>query len=199
MSNKKPTLSGPRDLADSAPLLEPKDHFRDFNDKFHETRQCVECKLPFEGAHYRHLCQTCMTQFAPRWQRQQRISDWVQRIIAEPAEATSIPQRALRLLEEAIELAQASGLDKEYVKLLCNNIYSRPIGNIVQELGGVSVTLLAMCSAIGYDADAVEALEVQRVLSSPTEKFQKRNVEKNAMGFTAMQEIADHLGTYDER
>lgn len=98
-------------------------------------------------------------------------------------EATSIAQRALRLLEEAIELAQAAGVPGTMVEQLGSYVYARPPGTLSQEVGGVSVTLLVLCAAAGLSADQEERREIERVLSKPPLHFAARNANKNEAGF----------------
>lgn len=97
--------------------------------------------------------------------------------------AHSIPQRGIRLAEEAIETAQACGCDKEMVHRLVDHIYSKPAGELFQEIGGVGITLLALAEASGHSAEAAEKAELQRILSKPPSHFTARNDAKNAAGF----------------
>lgn len=79
------------------------------------------------------------------------------------AVATDLKERRQRFLEEAIELAQASGADKDEIIKLVDYVFSRPIGDRFQEVGGVMVTLAVLCSPINVDLqDAVET-ELTRV------------------------------------
>lgn len=56
-------------------------------------------------------------------------------------------ERTDRFLEEAVELAQATGHTKERVLELVEYVYNRPVGELQQEVGGVLVTLSALTSA----------------------------------------------------
>jgi len=98
----------------------------------------------------------------------------------------SVPQRGIRMIEEAIELAQACGCDPAMVHKLVDFVYSRPPGTIGQELGDVGTTVLALANAAGLSADVEEAREIVRVLSKPVEHFTVRNEAKNAAGFDAL-------------
>lgn len=97
--------------------------------------------------------------------------------------AASVPQRGVRLLEEAIEVCQAAGGDRDMAHRLVDHVFDRPPGALAQELGGVGVTLLALAEAAGLSADACEAAEIERVLAKPLEHFAARNAAKNAAGF----------------
>lgn len=72
-------------------------------------------------------------------------------------------QRADRFMEEAIELYQACGGTHHDVLELANYVYHRPAGDIMQEVGGVSVTLAALCSAQGIALGAAATREITRV------------------------------------
>ena len=113
--------------------------------------------------------------------RQAEVAAWAARCFG-TEEATSVPQRALRLLEEAIELAQASQVSRKLAKELVGYVYRRPVGEVAQEVGGLSVTLLAFAAAAGLSADGAERSEVTRVLSLPAEHFAERNARKNGAG-----------------
>ena len=98
-------------------------------------------------------------------------------------EATGLPQRGLRLLEEAIEAFQACGGDEAIAQKLVAFVFARPKGTIGQELGGVAVTVLALAAAAGVSADEEECREIHHVLSKPLGEFTQRNADKNAAGF----------------
>jgi len=119
-----------------------------------------------------------------RAERQEKVAHFVVAAFTEE-QAKSLPQRGVRLAEEAIEAAQAAGTPAAMLHRLIDHVYSRPVGELKQEIGGVGVTLLALAAAVGEDADACEAAEVDRVLSKPLEHFHRRNKEKNDAGFAA--------------
>jgi len=114
--------------------------------------------------------------------RQQRVADWCAAAFG-TEHASSIPQRGIRLLEEAIELAQAAGCDRTMCHKLVDHIFDKPAGELRQEAGGVGVCLVALAAAGGFSADEAEAVEVERVLSKPLAYFAARNKAKNEAGF----------------
>lgn len=113
--------------------------------------------------------------------RQERTLAWVQAAFG----VDTVEQRGLRMLEEAIELYQAAGCDQAQAHALIDYVFSRPVGQVAQELGGLGVTLLALAATAGLSADQEEQREVERVLSKPLEHFKARNAAKNAAGFAA--------------
>jgi hypothetical protein len=120
----------------------------------------------------------------PRWRvtRQERIGRWCAEAFG-VEHAMSLPQRGIRHLEEAAEAAQATGVDLAMAHKLLDHVWSRPVGNLGQELGGVAVTLLALAHAAGLNAEECEAREIRRVLNKPLKHFAERNAAKNAAGF----------------
>jgi hypothetical protein len=119
-----------------------------------------------------------------RDQRQVAVAQWCTQAFG-PAQAGSVPQRGLRLAEEAIEAAQAAGCEREMLLRLVNHIYDRPVGELGQELGGVGVCALALAAAAGLSAETCEHAEVTRVFGKPLAHFAARNAAKNALGFVA--------------
>lgn len=123
-----------------------------------------------------------------RDERQATIFAWTQQAFGQE-QAISHAQRALRLLEEAIEAYQAVGGDQEMAYALVEYVFNRPPGELRQELGGVSVCVLALAAAAGLSADEVERAEVARVLSKPIEHFRQRNAAKNEAGFLDTKDV----------
>ncbi len=73
-------------------------------------------------------------------------------------------ERALRFIEEGIELAQACGLSRDQVTGLVEHVYDRPLGARYQEVGGVMLTLAALCSQLGFDMHRAGWAELERCL-----------------------------------
>ena len=114
--------------------------------------------------------------------RQRLVSEWVAAAFG-PASAADRRKRALRLLEEALELFQAEGGDEPQAVALAGRVFSRPPGEPAREAGGVAVTLLSWCAAAGADASAIEAAEIARVLARPLTEAQARYRAKSEAGF----------------
>jgi len=117
-----------------------------------------------------------------RLDRQGKVHGWCRAAFGDD-HAQSVKQRGVRMAEEAIEAAQACNVDPAMLHKLIDHIYSKPVGNLPQEIGGVGVTLLALAQAATIDADAEEVREFERVLSIPLAHFAARNAAKNAAGF----------------
>lgn len=93
--------------------------------------------------------------------------------------------RALRFTEEAMELAQACGVPKEKVFDLLHVVYSRPAGEVGQELGGCMVTLSVLARNLQWGLEEAFEVEVRRCLAKTPEHFAKRNQEKLDLGLSA--------------
>ncbi|TBY27451.1 hypothetical protein [Rhizobium leguminosarum] len=92
---------------------------------------------------------------------QQRVADWVCACFP-PSSVTDRTERSHRFLEESLELAQASGCSEEDAIALVRYVYSRPVGKITQETGGVMVTLAALCYAQDVDLEISADRELSR-------------------------------------
>lgn len=112
---------------------------------------------------------------------QRLVGEWCERCFGEEV-ASDPKERARRVLEEAIELAQAEGIAASFVQSLTDHVYSRPPGNPAQEAGGVSVCLLAYCRAKYWNADDVEENELARILDKPPQEFEARQRVKSLVG-----------------
>lgn len=123
-----------------------------------------------------------LTLLADRNRRQADTHEWCVAAFGDH-DARSIPQRGLRLMEEAIETAQACGCDATMLHRLIDHVYARPVGELAQELGGLGVTLLALAEAAGLSAEDAELREIARVKAKPLAHFAARNAAKTAAGF----------------
>lgn len=115
-----------------------------------------------------------------RYARQAKIADWVMECFGE--QHMGVEERAARLLEEAIEAAQAAGVQADAMHKLVDYVNARPAGSLTQEIGGVSITLLALAQSIGVSADELEERELARVLSRPIAAWKKRHKVKTEAG-----------------
>lgn len=91
-------------------------------------------------------------------------------------------ERAARLAEEAIEVAQAEGVELEVIVRIAERVYSRPAGDLHRELGGVALTALSMSQIAGLSFASCAKQEWLRVKSKPRDWWQKRHAEKVAAG-----------------
>ena len=108
---------------------------------------------------------------------QHRVAQWVKERIGPKAMAPA--ERAMRLLEEALELAQAHGIDMEMVRRQTEHVYGREPGEPKQEAGGVAVCLLGWCAAVDFPFLDVARAEVERIEALPTDSIRGSLARKN--------------------
>lgn len=112
---------------------------------------------------------------------QQRIRTWLQRVLGDEVR-TNRAERAARLVEEAIELAQVEGVELDGIDRIAKRVYRRPVGEASQEVAGVAVCLLAFADATSIDLNAVTGKEIARIEQVPAEKIRARHNAKAADG-----------------
>lgn len=123
----------------------------------------------------------------------QRIaSEWATRCFG-AAHTNDRPVRALRTLEEAVELAQVLGVPEDKAVLCVKTVYSRPIGDAEQEIGGVLLTTAILCETLGLNLTDMLERELRRVLTKSPEHFAKRNQEKDHLGLTGSAQAPGEL------
>ena len=93
---------------------------------------------------------------------QNRVQPWMMECFG-PQISADRTERNHRFIEEALELVQANGCTQSDAHQLVDYVYGRPQGDINQEVGGVMVTLAALCLAIGEDMHAAGEKELARV------------------------------------
>ncbi|WP_210270029.1 hypothetical protein [Aureimonas mangrovi] len=93
---------------------------------------------------------------------QTRVGAWMIDCFGEEVSADKT-ERADRFIEEALELAQATGWTADRGHALVDYVFGRPVGEPGQEVGGVMVTLAALCNVHGIDIDAEARREVDRI------------------------------------
>lgn len=112
---------------------------------------------------------------------QQVLYDWACRVFG-AAIAARRTERAARLVEEAIEAAHAAGLVKQVVDQITTRVYSRPKGDLEQELAQVGICWLTMCENAGIDSYTAVKREYIRLNSIPDEDHRARHARKIDQG-----------------
>ena len=106
-----------------------------------------------------------------------RVKRWLEK--AFEGRNCDIEERALRLQEEVIELGQAEGITLYQSLGLVYQVYGKPVGDPVQEVGGVLSTLAAYLAITEDDANAIFEDELARIESpGMIEKIRKKHDEK---------------------
>ncbi len=76
--------------------------------------------------------------------------------------ADDVVERNHRFIEEALELVQACGATASECHQLVDYVYGRDVGEKFQEVGGVMVTLAALCNAQRIRMDVAGDTELAR-------------------------------------
>jgi hypothetical protein len=93
---------------------------------------------------------------------QSRVEPWMLACFGHKISADK-KERNHRFLEEALELVQSNGCTKQEAHLLVDYVYGRKEGEINQEVGGVMVTLAALCLANGVNMHECGEKELERI------------------------------------
>ncbi len=93
--------------------------------------------------------------------------------------ASDVVERNWRFLEEAIELVQSLGGSKEDALKLVDYVYGREAGHPPQEVGGVMITLSALCAARGINWYTEAVREYIRIIQPEMiEKIRAKHASK---------------------
>lgn len=93
---------------------------------------------------------------------QARVQPWLMQCFGEMISGDR-EERNHRFLEEALELVQALGATAEEAHQLVDYVFGRAVGEPAQEVGGVMVTLAALCLANGLDMYQLAETELARI------------------------------------
>lgn len=93
---------------------------------------------------------------------QVRVQPWMQACFGAEIASDKV-ERNHRFLEEALELVQACGCTQSEAHQLVDYVFRRPVGEKHQEVGGVMVTLAALCLAQGLDMHQAGEVELARI------------------------------------
>lgn len=107
---------------------------------------------------------------------QGRVHPWMQACFG-PEIAADGKERNHRFLEEAIELVQSTGCTRSEAHQLVDYVFNRPVGEKHQEVGGVMVTLAALCLANGLDMHLCGEIELARIWTM-VEKIRAKQAAK---------------------
>lgn len=91
-----------------------------------------------------------------------RVIAWGTRVLGK-AIMESRWERVMRLLEEALELAQVEKISVAEVDFLVKRVFSRPVGEFTNEVGGVMVCMVALAHAAQIDLIEILSKEVDRI------------------------------------
>jgi hypothetical protein len=98
-----------------------------------------------------------------------RVKEWVVSRIG--AMNMHRRERAMRLLEESVELAQSEGITQDQVTRQVAHVFGRPAGEPSQEAAGVAVTLLGWCAATDNQLLDLAVREIERIEAKPVSQI----------------------------
>lgn len=116
---------------------------------------------------------------APPEDFQSRVHPWMMECFGEEISKDK-RERCDRFIEEALELVQAIGYDKERCYTLVDYVFGRPIGESAQEVGGVMVTLAALCLATDLNMHNAGETELTRIWTK-VEQIRKKQEGKRGL------------------
>jgi hypothetical protein len=129
---------------------------------------------------------TVKRMFSPR-----RVLDWAVEMFG-PA-AKNRDERAARVVEEAIELAQACGLPPDVVTKIVNRVYAKDHGDLRGEFGQLQMVLYAFAANENLNADTEADIEFHRVSQWPKSHWDKRHAQKVKDGIANLSPVAPTL------
>lgn len=145
--------------------------------------KCTRCQrdvdIMNEGG--THDCLPGVNNWAATKTVPERIANWIQTRLGTHL-LINRWERAMRVLEEAMELAQSEGVNLSIANQLLNRVYSRPPGRPSQELAGVQVCLHAMAYAQQNNLEEVTLLEVDRIERMDPALLQAKHDDKAKLG-----------------
>ena len=83
----------------------------------------------------------------------------------------------MHFTEEALELSQVGGVTKDQAHALVDYVYGRPVGGLINEVGGVLNTLAGVYTFQGIDMMQAGKDEAQRCLDNIDKIRHKSNIK----------------------
>ena len=111
---------------------------------------------------------------------QNEVGAWTSTCFGEMIDK-DVVERNHRFLEEALELVQACGDTRGNAHQLVDYVFDRPIGEKAQEVGGVLVTLAALCNAQELLMSDAATNEIARCWTK-VEKIREKQANKPQFG-----------------
>lgn len=99
----------------------------------------------------------------PYWYTMQsRVADWMKACFGTKISMDAV-ERNHRFLEEALELVQSLNCTQSEAHQLVDYVYGRDVGDPPQEVGGVVITLAALCLANNMSMEECGEIELSRI------------------------------------
>jgi hypothetical protein len=127
---------------------------------------------------------------APMTTFQDGVAPWMAACFGSTISADTV-ERNHRFLEESLELVQACGCSREDAHTLVDYVFGRNVGEKRQEVGGVMVTLAALCLANGVDMHEAGDAELTRVWQKIDQIREKQLTKPKGSPLPAERSVAD--------
>ncbi len=101
------------------------------------------------------------------------------------------PERAARVVEEAVEVAQCLGVSKDILHRIVDRTYARPVGDLFNELGAVLLCTYSLCALIESNPMELLFREANRVTLRNPEHWKAKHDAKVADGTADVSTLAD--------
>jgi NTP pyrophosphatase (non-canonical NTP hydrolase) len=108
------------------------------------------------------------------------ILDWAVSVFGSVARNRN--ERAARLVEEAIELAQVEGVEHQTISKIAERVFSKPTGTLETEIGDVGLTLEALAENVCVDLQRATAARFAWLQAQPVEERRAKHDAKVAAG-----------------
>ncbi len=125
------------------------------------------CSANSQGPHkydkdgFCDLCGDLVTTYSAH-SFQERVHYWLEAAFGVEASKNKM-ERVHRFIEEALELAQSLGCTQEEAHQLVDYVFSRPVGEPLQELGGTMTTIAALSAIHEFDMNEAGETELERM------------------------------------
>lgn len=112
---------------------------------------------------------------------QTRCQRWLD--VVTEGDPTDLDERIARFVEEALELAQSLGLERNAAMQLVHYVFDRPAGDPAQEFGGVATTLAVLAEFTGHHMIGCGDHELARVWAPEViEKIRGKRSRRHGRG-----------------
>lgn len=122
---------------------------------------------------------------------QKRILAWAVSTFGDIAKNRD--ERAARVAEEAIELAQCEGVSLATVIKIAERVYSRPPGDVETEIADVGISLYALSENRGLEVGNCMAYRWNHLQSVPAEHWANKHRAKVAAGTADLTPLQERL------
>lgn len=113
----------------------------------------------------------------------QMMGRWTHTVFRDFTKKLTPKVRAIRLLEEVIELCQAEDMSREEIAIVVDQVMSKPKGDPRSEFGGVMTTVMAYAWSRNYDPEERFWDEFGRIMQPEIiERVRTRNLGGDKIG-----------------